>query len=154
MRLTKITARTMRYNCGSVRASNICLGWKVLLWMPVLLTLTCFNSATFSASVSHLACMGVSGTSKSVARPMATVTHPKVMNMIRHPASPVPGATCWKPYEIAPPMIWPKPSPQYQKENLGACSDLVYHCELIRSSEGPIVASKMPRKTRETRSVR
>lgn len=29
--LTKITARAMRYSCGSTKASKIFLGWKVLL---------------------------------------------------------------------------------------------------------------------------
>jgi hypothetical protein len=65
----------------------------------------------------------------------------------------VPVSTCWKPYDTAPPMIWPRPRPRYQNEKRGACSDLVYHCEEIRMRLGPMVASKMPRKTREASRV-
>lgn len=75
------------------------------------------------------------------------------MNMMRQPDGVTWAPTCWKAYDSAPPTIWPRPRPRYQKEKRGACSDLVYHWLLMSMSEGPMVASKMPRKTRDTSMV-
>jgi len=97
--------------------------------------------------------MGVSGINSVVRMPITTVTSPRLRNIIRHPESADDaGVMSWKAYDTAPPRIWPIPRPRYQNEKRGACSDLVYHWLLMRINDGPMVASKIPRNTRDTRS--
>lgn len=90
---------------------------------------------------------------KVVMRPTTTVTTPSVTNNPCQPVKPVFGAF-WKPKERRLPMICPAPSPQYQNENRGACSDLVYHWLLSSMRQGAIAASKMPRNMRHASRLR
>jgi hypothetical protein len=105
-----------------------------------------------SSSDKNQAFIGVSETMNMMAMPRQIVKRPITRNMIRQAAIGAVGLTCWKAQLNRPPKICPMPMPQYlhrkeflisvvstlgifrgaayQYENLIACSERVYHCEL------------------------